>query len=228
MKTIAIIPIGGVGSRMNSDIPKQYIEVNDKPIFIYTVEKFQANPNIDNIVISCKKEFFDDVKNECEKYHINKLYKIVCSGETQLETIFNSVNAIKKDFSMNDKIVIHVGNRPNITDRLITDCVNLYDKYGSLTTTVPCIEGMVNINNNSILSRKDLIRIQTPQVYSFSDIEKYCNNSDEYCNKGSTICDLFLLEGRKIKFVNGEMLNFKITYEEDLELFKLIVNSKNS
>lgn len=223
MKTVAIIPIGGVGLRMNDNKPKQYIKINNKPIFMYTVEKFQKNSNIDDIVISCKKEYFDYVKKECEKYNISKLYRVVCSGRTQLESIFNSINEIKKEYDISDKIVIHVGNRPNITEKLITKCVKLYDESGALTTTVPCIEGMVNVKDNSTINRNNIVRIQTPQVYSFLDIEKYYNNSDYYYDKGSTICDLFLEDNKKITFVDGELLNFKITYKEDLELFKRIV-----
>ena len=226
MENIAIIPIGGIGIRMGTKKPKQFLLINNKPLFIYTVEKFQENKKISKIIIACKPEFKEYVINECEKYGINKLYSVTESGRTQLETIFKSVNSIMDTFGLDDKVIIHVGNRPNLSLDLIDKCIDKYDELGPITTIVPCIEGMIDTGNNKVLDRERIIRVQTPQVYSFDDIRYYSEHSNEYYNKGSTICDLFIIDDRNINFIEGELSNFKITYPEDLEMFKLISEQK--
>ena len=228
MENIAIIPLGGVGIRMNSKIPKQFLQINNKPIFIYTVEKLQNNKNISKIVIACKKEYMYYVKEECEKNGIDKLYCVAESGTTQIESILNSIKKIRKNFKDEDRIIIHVGNRPNISNKLIDICIKKYNKSNEpLTTYVPCIESMIDYKEKSIINRDNILRIQTPQMYSFKDIDCYLSNIKKYYNKGNTICDLLILDSKKINYVKGEISNFKITYKEDYDIFKLLVNSKN-
>ena len=228
MQSIAIIPLGGVGLRMESNIPKQFLMIDGKPLFIYTLLKFENNSNVSKIVVACKSEYRDYVISECKRCKINKLLCVAKSGKTQLESIFNSVEMIKKDYDENDILIIHVGNRPNVSTELIDKCIEKYNKNNEpLTTYVPCVESMINCKTNSVVDRNDVIRIQTPQVYSFKDIECYTKDIKKYYDKGSTICDLFVLDNKKINYIKGELSNFKITYKEDYDMFKLIINSIN-
>ena len=223
MANIAVIPIGGIGSRMKKEIPKQFININNKPLYMYTLEKFQSNSNINKIIIACLKDYKDQVTKECKDNNIDKLITVVSGGETQLESIFNCLEYLEGKTADNDKIIIHVGNRPNLTDELITKCIKSYDELGPLSTTVPEIEVMVTKDTKEIIPRENIIRIQTPQVYSFSDVKDLISKKNEYKHMAGTMCDLFIKLGKNINFIEGELLNFKITYPEDLELFKKII-----
>lgn len=225
MHNIVIIPIGGTGERMKSNTPKQFSLINNQPLFIYTVKKFQQNENISQIVIGCMDKYKDYVKSQCEKYGIDKLWCITKSGKTQLETIFNAINEIKDELDGDDKIIIHVGNRPNISNKIIDECINKSNELGPVATYINCVESMIDTKNNSTVDRNNIIKIQTPQVYSFKDIEYYVDNSKKYYDKGNTLCDLFVLDKKKINYIKGEISNFKITYKEDYDIFKLIVDS---
>lgn len=224
MKNFAIIPIAGKGVRFGSELPKQFVEVYGKPLFIYTVEKFQNNCDIDYILIACSKDNMSIVKNMINKYSLTKVYKLVQGGDTQLESIINCIKVVDDELSMDDKIIVHVGNRPNLSDELISKCIKKYDDIGPLSTVVPCIEVMIKTDDNAIIPRDKVVRVQTPQVYSFGDLKKVIYD-ENLCNMhASTLCDLLISNNYKVSFIDGELTNFKITYKEDLDIFKAIIS----
>ena len=224
--TIAIIPIGGFGIRMHSDIPKQFIKVNDKLICMYTIEKFQKNKNVDMILLACIDGYQEFIENECKKNNITKLKAVVKGGRTQLESIFNCYNYIKNEIQDDTRIIIHVGNRPLLSQELINRCITEYDKIGMLTTVVPSVEVMYNVKNNNIEDRNNIVRIQTPQVYSSLDLKKLQKNCDsDDLVKYATVFDLMLHHNIDVHHIDGELLNFKITYPEDLLIFESIVKN---
>ena len=225
--TIVIIPIGGLGIRMNKDIPKQFIKVNNKLVCMYTIEKFQKNDNVDMIVLACVDGYQELIETECKRNNITKLKGIVNGGKTQLESIFNCYNYIKNEISDDARIIVHVGNRPLVSQELINRCISEYDRIGMLTTAVPSVEVMYNIQNKSIEDRNNIFRIQTPQVYSSLDLKqllKKCSLNDLL--NYSTVFDLMLHYNYDVSYIDGELLNFKITYPEDLYLFESVI--KNS
>ena len=228
MKTFAIIPIAGKGVRFGSDLPKQFIEVYGKPLFIYTLEKFQNNCNVDYILIACSKDNMPIVKDIINKYNLTKVYKLVQGGDTQLESIINCIKSVDIELSIEDKIIVHVGNRPNLSDTLISRCIKKYDDIGPLSTVVPCIEVMINTDNNAIIPRDKVVRIQTPQVYSFGDLKKVIYDENLSNMHASTLCDLLISNNYKVSFIDGELTNFKITYKEDLDIFKAIISSREN
>ena len=192
MSNIAIIPIGGIGNRMNNDVPKQFLKINNKSLYMYTLEKFQSNDNIDKIVIACLDDYKDYVQEECNIYDINKLEKIVSGGRTQLESIFNCLVYLKETAVDDDVIVIHVGNRPNLSQNLIDRTVSACVEYGSISTYVPEVEVMVKKTENKIIPRDDVIRIQTPQAFLYKNLKDIISNKDEYIGSASTMCDLLI------------------------------------
>ena len=228
MKTFAVIPIAGKGTRFGSDLPKQFIEVYGKPLFIYTLEKFQNNSDVDYILIACYKDNMLTIKELIKNYNLTKVYKLVQGGDTQLKSIINCIKSVDRELSLEDKIIVHVGNRPNLSDDLISRCIKNYDEIGPLSTVVPCIEVMVNLNDNSIIPRDKTVRIQTPQVYSFGNLKKVIYDENLNNIHANTLCDLLILNNKRVNFIDGELTNFKITYKEDLDIFKTIISNKDN
>lgn len=122
MKNIALIIAGGVGARMHQDIPKQFINVKDKPVIMYTLEAFQKHPNIDAIEVVCLDGWHDILRAYSKQFEITKLENIVSGGETGLQSIRNGLNDIAQRYTSNDDIVlIHDAIRPMVSQDIISD-----------------------------------------------------------------------------------------------------------
>ncbi len=117
---IAVIFAGGVGKRMgNTDKPKQFIEIEGKPIIIHTLEHFEKNKNIDAIIVASKAEWIDYLNDLLQKYNIKKVAKVVPGGPTGQMSIFNGIKCAKEMYGEDSIVLIHDGVRPFITDDLI-------------------------------------------------------------------------------------------------------------
>ena len=122
----AIILSGGIGSRMNNtDIPKQYINIQEKPIIIYTLEQFEESNKIDKVVIVSSNEWKQYIKDECREHGISKISDIVINGRTRQESIYNGLKrCIQSSSNTEDNVIIHDAVRPMVTVELIERCLN--------------------------------------------------------------------------------------------------------
>ena len=133
----AVILAGGIGSRMGGDKPKQYLTVKDKPIIVYTIEKFFAVPQFEKIIVLCPKQWVEHTKNLIDK-HIapasNKI-AVIEGGDTRNETIMNSIKFIESEGNLNDDtiIVTHDSVRPFVTNRIIEKTLNLQSNIVHVT-----------------------------------------------------------------------------------------------
>lgn len=222
--TIAVITIGGIGSRFKSDIPKQFIEVEDKPISVYTLEKFQNNPNIDKIIVACLSGFENKVLEYKEKYGLTKLEYIAKGGRSQPESISNCIdklNGIAKD---DDVIVVHAGNRPLVEHEGINESINLCMEKGNAISYIDCPEVIITKDTNEIVERTNVMRIQTPQTFKYKDIKEAYEYAKKIDFKGlSTTADLMIKTGKKLNYFRGSEYNLKITFQDDLEIFKSLI-----
>ena len=134
MKTIAIILAGGSGKRMGQTIPKQFINVNDKPILIYTLEAFEKNPLIDDIVVVCIDGWQDVLTAYAKQFNITKITQIVKGGATGQESIRNGVYSLEGKAQKGDIVIIHDGIRPIIDDIVLNDIVVKAREYGNAVT----------------------------------------------------------------------------------------------
>lgn len=226
---IALIKAGGVGSRMNAGLPKQFICVNDKPIIIYTLETFENHPSIDAIVVACLSGWHDVLRSYAEKYHITKLKKIVNGGETSLKSIKAGINEIEKYYSPNDTVLVHDGNRPLLSHDIISDVIAKSELYGSAVAAIPCTDEVmvtdaIHMESDIFLDRKTLYRIQTPDAYKLEMLTELFKNANEYqlLNLGAT--NTLMIElGKKIHFSQGSEVNIRLTTQEDILLFESLL-----
>lgn len=224
---IAVITIGGVGSRFKSNIPKQFIEVDNKPISVYTLEKFQNNKNIDKIIVSCLKEYEDKVLEYKERYGITKLEYVVAGGRTQPESISNAIDRLDDVASEDDIIVVHAGNRPLVEQKLIDESINMCKEKGNAVCYIDCPEVLITKDSNQIVERSNVMRLQTPQTFMYKDIKEAYQYAKEVDFDGiSTTADLMIRNGMRLNFFRGSEYNLKITFQDDLEIFKGLINRK--
>ena len=230
--TIAIIIAGGSGARMGQDIPKQFINVYDKPVLIYTLEGFQKHPQIDAIEVVCIDGWHDVVRAYAKQFNISKLKWIVSGGETGQESIRNGVYNLEDKASPNNIIIIHDGIRPLVDDTVLTDVIVKASRYGNAVTALPYNEQIFviddEISTTQYIPRETLRRVSTPQAYRFELLDtKY---HEAYEKKigiyGSHYTNTMMVElGERLYFASGSEKNIKLTTKDDLEMFKAYLKS---
>lgn len=227
--TTAIIIAGGSGHRMGQDIPKQFINVYDKPILIYTLEGFQKHPMIDAIEVVCIEGWENVVVAYAKQFGIDKLKWIVKGGKTGQESIRNGVFNLEGKVLDNDIIVIHDGIRPLIEPEVLTDVITKAQRHGNAVTSMPYNEQIFVISEDDettttqFIPRETLRRVATPQAYRFDLlVEKYHEAFEKEIGiYGSHYTNTMMVElGVRLHFAAGSDKNIKLTTPDDLELFK--------
>ncbi|MDE6867085.1 MAG: 2-C-methyl-D-erythritol 4-phosphate cytidylyltransferase [Muribaculaceae bacterium] len=233
MKNIAVIFAGGTGKRMNSvSRPKQFLELNGKPVIIYTLEVFENHPAIDGIVVVCIKDWISFLEKQIKKYDIRKVEAIVAGGETGQESIFNGLEEAEKIYGDECNVLIHDGVRPLINEQTITDNIEMVNREGNCITCVPSIETVLikrDEENIEIPSRGDTIIARAPQTFRLKDIISAHRRAKK---EGKTdfidSCSMMSYYGDKIHFVMGPIENVKITTPMDFFLFRALLEVKEN
>lgn len=226
MKKIAIIFAGGVGQRMGSNIPKQFLKVYDKEIIIHTIEKFQYNNQIDEIYIGCKDEYINFLKGLVKKYNITKIPEdgIVEGGITGQDTIYNILKKARENNDGESIVLIHDGVRPLINDELINENIENTKKYGTSITCCQCFETPIISENgekiDEVLKRDTIYMAKAPQCFILDDIleahDKVRNTEVGYNDKRIVdSCSLYKSTGKNVYLTKGNRENIKVTTVED-------------
>ena len=227
--TIAIIIAGGSGHRMGQDIPKQFINVYDKPILIYTLEGFQRHPMVDAIEVVCIDGWEHVVWAYAKQFGITKLKWITKGGSTGQESIRNGVYNLEGEVSDDDIIIIHDGIRPLIEPEVLTDVISKAKTLGNAVTSMPYNEQIFVVSKDDVntttqfIPRETLRRVATPQAYKFKLLnEKYHEAFEKEIGiYGSHYTNTMMVElGVRLNFAAGSDKNIKLTTKDDLDLFK--------
>lgn len=224
----ALIIAGGSGHRMGQDIPKQFINVNNKPILLYTLECFQKHQLVDKILVVCITGWHEALWAYARQSGIDKLKWIIAGGETGQESIRNGVFFLEKEAQKDDVVIIHDGIRPLVDSNVLADVINIAREKGNAVTSMPFREQMfvVDDGENSTceyIPRETLRRVSTPQAYNFGLLdEKYHEAFEKKIGiYGSSYTNTMMVElGVTLNFALGSESNIKLTNRDDLDLFK--------
>lgn len=232
MATIAILTAGGTGTRTHQDIPKQFLNVENKPIIVYTLEAFQQHPNIDEICVAILEGWDQILWAYAKQFNITKLKYVVTGGATGQESIFNGLKAVREEHKDDDIVVIHDGNRPMVSQDMITDNLVKQRQFGSAVASIPCTEVVFvsenKIDSNKSIPRENLQRTQTPHSYYLGDLwNAHMQAKEEKIENMAASCSLMEALGNKTFFSKGSEKNLKITTIEDIEIFKALLNARN-
>lgn len=230
---IAIIVAGGVGTRTGQQVPKQFINVFDKPIIIYTLEKFQIHKEIDAIEVVCLKGWEEVLQTYALQYGIAKLQWIIPGGESSQESIYKGLQNLRDNCSAEDVVIIHDGIRPMVNRDIISSCILCCEKYGNGVSALPIYEQIFKVldekTTDAYIPRETLRILQTPQAYKYQDIlgvyeEGYQRgigmHASAYAN--TLMTDL----GHVLYFSEGSTKNIKITTRDDIEIFKAMLKKQ--
>ncbi len=229
---VAIIIAGGSGSRMGQDIPKQFINVYDKPVLIYTLEGFQKHPQIDAIEVVCIDGWHDVLWAYAKQFNISKLKWVVSGGNTGQESIRNGVYNLECKYSADDIVIIHDGIRPLVDETVLTDVILKAQQYGNAVTSLPYNEQIFVVDDEistvKYIPRETLRRVSTPQAYKFGKLlwgykKAFAEGVGIY---GSSYTNTMMVElGERLYFAAGSDKNIKLTTKDDLEMFKAYLKS---
>lgn len=229
MANYALIIAGGTGNRMGQDIPKQFINVYDKPIIIYTLESFQKHPMIDAIEVVCLDGWHDVLWAYAHQFNIDKLKWVVSGGNSGQESIRNGVYNFEGKIADNDIVVIHDGIRPLVDASVLTDVIQKAQQFGNGVTSLPYNEQIFIVNpedettTKQYIPRETLRRVSTPQAYQFKRLDDAYHEAFEkkIGIYGSSYTNTMMVElGETLHFAAGSDKNIKLTTKDDLEMFK--------
>ena len=227
---IALILAAGSGTRMgNTNKPKQFLSIYNKPLIVHTIEAFEMHDDIDMILIVTNDTYIDDVKIWCKQYDLTKVQYIVAGGSSRQESVYNGLKKLEKSGTKDDDIIlIHDAARPLISQTIITDNIESCKKYHAVDTVIPSSDTIIrSVDKETICEiqkRSEQYQGQTPQSFTF----KVINDAHEYAksiNNTETTddCRLVLNMGKEVHLVNGSKLNFKITTFDDLMMLKALL-----
>lgn len=236
---IAVILAGGIGRRMGSDIPKQFIEIDNKPVIIYTMEKFQDNEEIDAIEVVCLESYIGKVWAYAKKHDISKLKWIVSGGETAQESIRNGVFNLENVCDENDIVMFHMSVSPLIDDEIITDALHVCKKYGNAIAGDQSIFNICRIKegyySDEYYSKKDLVTLNMPWTVKYGKAlwaYKKAYNENIGTEPDAYLVSLLVDLGEKLFFSKDSQKNkLKLTTFDDVDLLEgylMLVKKRHS
>ena len=230
---IALLTAAGTGERMHQDIPKQFMHVDDRPIIIHTMQRFQEHPGIDAIVCVTLDSWIDVLWAYARQFNITKLRWVVPGGATGQESIQNGLKVIESECSSDDAVVIHDGNRCNVSPQVISDGLAVCSKFGGAIAAIPCVEAVFRSPDGMCsaeeIPREQLWRTQTPHIYSLGKLLWAHQRAQNLGIVGTVAtCSLMRELGEVIHFSRGSEENLKITTVEDLRIFEALLHAKTA
>ena len=219
MTTYAIIPSGGVGKRINSSLPKQYVKIKGKELIAYTLEIFQKSELIDKIIIAAQLDYFPLLEEIKTKYNISKLVKIIEGGSERQNSVFNALMATEAD--ENDMIIVHDAARPLLSQKILTNAIIEAKTFDNVIVAIKANDTLVSGNMfvKEYLDRNSTYLVQTPQISRYKILVNAMNLAKTNSFLGTDESMLLYKASNKIKIVDGSSNNFKITTDADLDLF---------
>lgn len=228
---IAVIFAGGSGMRMNTvSRPKQFLELNGKPVIIYTLELFDNHPQIDAICVVCIESWIPFLKKQLKKFEVTKVVEIVPGGETGQDSIYNGLCAAERySTKRNEKanVLIHDGVRPLITEQTISENIATVMEKGNCITCVPAIETFVVTQKDGSLNipeRTDSLIARAPQSFRLEEILSVHRIARKEGHHGFVdSCTMMSHYGHHMNIIMGPMENIKITTPTDFFIFRAMV-----
>ncbi len=221
-----IIVAAGTGSRMNSDLPKQFLDLNGVPVIMHTIDHFHQSPVISEIILVISKEMEQFWTDLCLKQHYRTPVHLAFGGDTRFASVKNGLGYIQKNFELaaNDYIAVHDGARPIVSSSLIARAFRGAYEHQAIVLAQKSIESVRtgNSTSNNAVDRNQVWLVQTPQVFQAELLTRaYCQKEDPLFTDDASVVEKL---GNRIAIVEGDAKNIKITYPQDLQIAQFYLN----
>ena len=224
-RVYAVILASGKGERMNCGFPKQFAEIKGKTIIERSIEAFEKNENVDEIIVVSEPSTIEKTKEIVNKNNYKKVTKIVPGGAVRAESSSHGVGEVAEDDA---KILIHDAARPLVTQRIINDCIIALDSCDAVNTAIKATDTIIEADNGVVKAtteRSRMMQVQTPQGFRAGTIKKaHCLAKKEGFAGATDDCGIVFRYGlADIRIVEGDRTNIKITYPEDIAVAEMFV-----
>lgn len=232
---IAIIFASGNGVRMGAGIPKQYLEINGKPILVHTIQIFQYHKKIDKIYVAVQDSYIPYVETLIREYHLSKVAGIIAGGKTAQDSIYLALKQAARENDENSIVLIHDGVRPFISYNLITDNISNVETLGNAITCTPCYETILISKDGkqveNVPFRKETYSAQAPQSFYLKDIieihDRIRSSKTGYENMVDA-CTMCTSLNIPVHMVPGNRGNIKVTTPEDFYFFRALLTYREN
>ena len=232
---IAIIFASGSGVRMGTGIPKQFLEVNGKPILVHTIQLFQFHRQIDKIYVAVQESYIPYVEGLVQEYHLDKVACVLAGGETAQDTIYLAMQRASKENDENSIVLLHDGVRPFVAYNVISENIASVKKYGNSITCTPCYETILLSKDGNTVDlvpyRKETFAAQAPQCFYLKDIidihDRIRARENKYENMVDA-CTMCISLGIPVHMIAGNRGNIKVTTPEDFYFFRALLNYREN
>jgi 2-C-methyl-D-erythritol 4-phosphate cytidylyltransferase len=223
----------GTGNRMNSpDVPKQFLDLAGRPVFIHSVERFKRSGCFDLVFVGVNRDWIDYANFSLARHLPERSdIRLVEGGASRIDTLINILGAIagSREAEPGDLIVTHDSARPFVSERIITENIKALALCSACDTVVPSTDTVVVSRDgksaDEIPIRDHMYMSQTPQSFRLGMLSRLCAGLTQAEKDTLTdACRIFALAGEKVALVAGERTNFKITTKEDFALAKSIAS----
>lgn len=228
MKNHVVLLAGGIGKRMQVQLPKQFLEVEGKPIIVYSIENFQRNLHIEDILIVCVKEWIERLKSIVTQFALSKVRWIIEGGDTGHDSIRNGILFLRDKIDPEDYVVIHDAVRPVLPQKAINEVLRVAHEKGNASSSVVCHPPIVYtddfVSGITDVDREHVMLTQAPQAFKYSLALKCYLQAEEENRHDFTYASSLLIHcGERVYFAKGTTCNIKITKQEDLVLFQALL-----
>ena len=223
---IAVLLAGGYGLRMHSSRPKQFIETDGESILLRTMRAFERHPLVNEIYVVCAPEWTTYVQRQAAIGHVEKFRQTMPAGATSQQSLFNAIKALETARTQGDTIVlVHESVRPFVSHEIITDNIITCQEQGNAVTAIYSHESYIRIGTDKstqgYIPREELMRAQTPITLRMRDLAGIAHRAEQEGVENSQ--SLFTLMNQlgwgPLHVVEGNLLNFKITLPQDVEVY---------
>lgn len=232
---IAIVFAGGSGVRMGAGVPKQFLEINGKPIIVHTLQLFQYHEMIDKIYVSVLQDYIPYMKELVEEYRLNKVMDVIPGGETAQDSIYNALKKAESENPEDSVVLLHDGVRPFVSYEVISNNIKSVKEKGNAITCTPCYETIMVSKDgqhvDSVPYRKETFAAQAPQSFYLKDIiaahDAVRSRESRYENMVDA-CTIIRSIGVEAHMVEGNRGNIKVTTPEDVYTFRALLQYKEN
>jgi 2-C-methyl-D-erythritol 4-phosphate cytidylyltransferase len=224
MNVCAVVPAGGLGTRMGGTVPKQFLNLNGKPILYYTLKALQESGLISELILVVPKKEYG---NACDQW-LGKpeiVAKVVVGGAKRQDSVYNGFCEVSRESEI---VLVHDGVRPFLSHKMIRETINAAREYGAAITAIPVHDTIKRVDASGLVSqtveRENLWRVQTPQAFQYKILNeafKKANSENFYGTDEGTLIEHL---GAPVKVIEGSEKNIKITQPEDLELSETYIS----
>lgn len=232
---IALIFAGGSGVRMGAGVPKQFLEVNGKPILVHTVQLFQYHKLIDKIYIATLEDYIPYVEDLIDEYRLSKVAEVIGGGNTAMDSIYKLIKRASEENDGKSVVLIHDGVRPFVDYDVISGNIDSVLTRGNAITCSKGLETFILSSDGATIDavplRKNSYTAQAPQSFILDEIlsahEEVRNTEEQYTDLVDC-CSIYNKLGKEIHMVEGNRGNIKVTTPEDVYIYQALIRYKEN